>query len=98
MSRLNVKHLDVNSLDHIDNSPSGSREEYMNSREAASYLHVKHRTLLEWARKGIVPAIPLGGGAQRTTWLFMRSAIDQAMRAKMTMNRPCSKQETKYVN
>lgn len=73
-------------------------EEYLTSREAAVYLHVKHRTLLEWTRKGIIPAIPLGGGRQRNTWLFMKSALDAAMRARMEMNRPCSIEETKYVN
>lgn len=73
-------------------------EEYMNSREAAAYLHVKHRTLLEWARTGVIPGIPLGSGTQRKTWLFSKSALDQHLRAIMIANRPRSNQETAYVN
>ncbi len=73
-------------------------EQYMSSREAAEYLHINHRTLLEWARRGIIPGIPLGCGSERKTWLFLKSALDDALRAKMTSNRPCSTQETKHVN
>jgi hypothetical protein len=73
-------------------------EEYMNSREAAAYLHVKHRTLLEWARLGIIPGIPLGSGTQRKTWLFCKSSLDEHLRGIMTAIRPHSIQETAYVN
>lgn len=80
--------------------PCGTRivAEYMNSREAAAYLHMKHRTLLQYARRGVLPGIPLGFGRERNTWLFMKSAIDEALRAKMNSNRLCSIQENKYVN
>lgn len=77
---------------------SGVKGEYMNSREAAAYLHVKHRTLLEWARNGVIPGIPLGSGTQRKTWLFSKSAFDEHLRAIMIANRPRSNQETAYVN
>jgi excisionase family DNA binding protein len=72
--------------------------EYMNSREAAGYLHVKHRTLLEWARNGVLPGIPLGVGTQRKTWLFSKSALDEHLRGIMTANSPRSNHETAYVN
>ncbi len=72
-------------------------EEYMTSREAAAYLHVNHRTLLDWARRGIIPGIPLGGG-QRKTWLFCKSALDEHLRGIMNANRPRSMELTNYVN
>lgn len=81
-----------------DHSASIPQDDYMNSREAAAYLHINHRTLLEWARRGLLPGIPLGGGSQRKTWLFSKSALDEHLRGIMTANRPRSNQETAYVN
>lgn len=72
--------------------------EYMNSREAAGYLHVKHRTLLEWARNGVLPGIPLGVGTQRKTWLFSKAALDEHLRGIINANCPRSNPETVYVN
>jgi len=60
-------------------------------------LHVNHRTLLDWLRRGIVPGIPLGG-SQRKTWLFCRSALDEHLRSIMEANRPRSIQEKEYAN
>jgi excisionase family DNA binding protein len=77
-------------------TPGG--QEYMNSREAAAYLHTKHRTLLEWARIGVIPGIPLGSGSQRKTWLFSKSALDEHLLMIMTANCPRSNHETAYVN
>ncbi len=79
-------------------SPIAIGDTYMNSREAALYLHVKHRTLLEWARRGIIPGVPLGAGLQRKTWLFSKTAIDEHMRAIMSANRTRSAEATQYVN
>jgi len=76
----------------------GSQHEYMSSREAAGFLHIKHRTLLEWARKGVLPGIPLGVGTQRKTWLFSKSALDEHLRGIMNANCPRSNQESVYVN
>lgn len=73
-------------------------QDYMNSREAAGYLHVKHRTMLEWARNGVLPGIPLGVGTRRKTWLFSKSALDEHLHGIMTTNSPNSNHETAYVN
>lgn len=74
-----------------------SSSEYLTSREAAAYLHVNHRTLMDWARKGIVPGIPLGAGMQRKTWLFCKSMLDEYLRDIMTKNRSRSIKEN-HVN
>jgi excisionase family DNA binding protein len=77
---------------------AASGHEYMNSREAAEYLHVKHRTLLEWTRIGVIPGIPLGRGAQRKTWLFSKCVLDEHLLMIMTTNCPRSNHETDCVN
>lgn len=64
--------------------PSSSSD-YMTAQEAAKYLRVNHRTLLMWARKQQVPAIPLGGG-HRKTWLFSKATLDEHLRSIMTGN------------
>ena len=63
----------------------GSSSDYMTAQEAAKYLRVNHRTLLMWARKQQVPAIPLGG-AHRKTWLFSKVTLDEHLRSIMTGN------------
>jgi excisionase family DNA binding protein len=69
---------------------------YLSAREAADYLRLPRRTLLDWARQGLLPGIPLGG-AMRKTWLFSKSALDAHLRGMMTGNRPCSIKETEDV-
>jgi excisionase family DNA binding protein len=51
---------------------------WMNAREAAQYLRVAHRTILEWAKTGRVPAHRLSGTA-RVTWRFLAAELDSAM-------------------
>jgi excisionase family DNA binding protein len=53
---------------------------WMNAREAAVYLRVAHRTVLEWAKTGRIPAHRLSGTA-RVTWRFLASELDGAMMA-----------------
>jgi excisionase family DNA binding protein len=52
----------------------------MNAREAAIYLRVGHRTVLQWAKEGHIPAHRLSGTA-RVTWRFLASELDGAMMA-----------------
>jgi excisionase family DNA binding protein len=48
---------------------------WMNAREAAAYLKVAHRTILQWAKEGTIPAHRLSGTA-RVTWRFRASELD----------------------
>jgi len=50
----------------------------MNAREAAQYLRVAHRTVLEWAKSGRIPAHRLSG-LSRITWRFLAAELDGAM-------------------
>jgi excisionase family DNA binding protein len=47
----------------------------MTSQEAAKYLRVAHRTVLEWARTGKLKGHVLSGSA-RITWRFRQSELD----------------------
>jgi excisionase family DNA binding protein len=48
---------------------------WLTGREAAAYLRVNHRTLLQWARQGKVPAHRLSG-IRRCAWRFLKRELD----------------------
>jgi excisionase family DNA binding protein len=54
---------------------------WMNSREAADYLHVAARTVVLWARTGRIPAHKLSG-AHRITWRFRSDELDAFLRGQ----------------
>jgi len=56
------------------------QSEWLTAAEAAVYLKVAHRTVLEWAKKGLIPAHRLSGTA-RVTWRFRASELDAMMAA-----------------
>ncbi len=49
--------------------------EWLTANEAAEYLKVKPRTLLQWARERKIPAHRLSG-AERCVWRFLRPELD----------------------
>ena len=49
--------------------------EWLTAAEAAQYLKVKPRTLVQWAREKKVPAHPLSG-IQRRVWRFLKHELD----------------------
>ena len=50
-------------------------EPFVSSDEAAQFLCVKRRYLLELARRGIAGAYPLGTGGKRKIWVFRLSEL-----------------------
>jgi len=48
---------------------------WLTAKEAASYLQVEPRTLLEWARQGKVKGYILSG-THRQTWRFLHADLD----------------------
>lgn len=48
---------------------------WLDTNEAAAYLKVKRRTLLQWVRDGKLPAHKLSG-LQRHVWRFLRPELD----------------------
>lgn len=53
---------------------------WLTATEAASYLKVKPRTLLLWARAGKVKAYSLSG-TDRRTWRFLHTDLDAMLGA-----------------
>lgn len=51
------------------------QSEWLTATEAASYLRIKPRTILTWARQGHVKGYVLSG-TERVTWRFLRSDLD----------------------
>lgn len=49
--------------------------EWLTAKEAAQYLKVKPRTLLQWARERKVPSHRLSG-VERRVWRFLRTELD----------------------
>jgi len=52
--------------------------QWLTAKEAAAYLRVAHRTILEWARTGQVKGYTLSG-TQRITWRFRHVDLDAMM-------------------
>jgi excisionase family DNA binding protein len=51
------------------------QSEWLTAREAALYLRVAHRTVLEWAKTGRIPAHRLSG-TLRVTYRFRAAELD----------------------
>jgi excisionase family DNA binding protein len=52
--------------------------DWLTATEAAAYLKVKPRTILQWAKEGRLKGYRLSGTA-RVTWRFLRSDLDAKM-------------------
>jgi excisionase family DNA binding protein len=57
-----------------------STSQWLTANEAAAYLKVKPRTLLQWARQGSVKGYVLSG-IRRQTWRFLPSDLDATLTA-----------------
>jgi phage terminase Nu1 subunit (DNA packaging protein) len=53
----------------------------LDAKEAASILKMNSRTLVYWARRGYVPAHPLGEGKRRL-WRFFESELLEWLQAR----------------
>ena len=49
--------------------------QWLTAAEVASYLKVKTRTVLKWAKEGRIPGHPLSG-SKRVTWRFLKTELD----------------------
>jgi len=49
--------------------------EWLTAKEGAAYLKVSPRTIVDWAKHGVIPGHPLSG-AKRITWRFLRAELD----------------------
>jgi excisionase family DNA binding protein len=54
---------------------STMESEWLTATEAAQYLKVKPRTLLQWARNRKIPGYKLSG-VERCVWRFLKTELD----------------------
>lgn len=65
-------------------------EPYVDAAEAAHFLAINRRAVMQFARRGTIPAHPVGEG-RRHTWRFLLSELDSWMRNRVNSRcRPCS--------
>lgn len=55
--------------------PPLTREDVLDGREVAELLHLPVSTVLEFARRGLLPAHKLG-----RRWIFLRDEVEAAVR------------------
>ena len=69
-------------------------EPFVSAQEAAHFLSVKRRYLLELARRGIAGAYPLGTGSKRKVWVFrlseLAAAIERDENPILNSRKPCA--------
>ena len=58
----------------------------MDSNEAAEYLRLEPRLIKEWARKGYLPAHPLGLG-ERKIWRFFEHELVEWLNGQTKLRR-----------
>lgn len=58
-------------------------EPYVDAARAAEFLAMTRKAILKMARKGQVPAYPIGEGP-RKTWKFRISELDRWLQAEVT--------------
>jgi excisionase family DNA binding protein len=61
--------------------PGFPQEHFVDGQRAADFLGVPRKTLLNLARKGTVPAHPIGDG-MRHTWRFRISELSSWIQSK----------------
>ncbi len=55
--------------------PRLTREDVLDGREVAELLHLPISTVLEYARRGVLPGRKLG-----RRWIFLRDEVEEAVR------------------
>ena len=70
---------------------------WMNAREAAQYLRVAHRTVLEWAKTGKIPAHRLSG-TLRCTFRFRTDELDAFLTPCASLGPPSAAENGESFN
>ncbi len=61
----------------ISTRPRLTREDVLDGRDVAELLHLPISTVLEYARRGLLPGHKLG-----RRWIFLRDEIEAAVRSR----------------
>jgi excisionase family DNA binding protein len=70
--RSNERHHHINQL-----RPRLTREDVLDGRDVAELLHMPISTVLEYARRGLLPGHKLG-----RRWIFLRDEVEAAVRGR----------------
>ncbi len=70
--------------------------EWLTSNEAAAYLKIKPRTLVEWVRTGKVPGHRLSG-TRRFVYRFLQSELDAMLTADSLGGAQNSRRQTSIL-
>jgi hypothetical protein len=87
MSATNPKAIRIHSLGDEDPLPTprevaarpGALEPFVPAQEAAKFIGISRRFLMELARRGIAGAYAIGTGELRKTWVFRLSELASAI-------------------
>ena len=71
----------LTSENSIGSNPLAQPEPFVDAQEAGKFLRLRPRRVLELARRGILPAYPLGDGARRV-WRFRLSELASTLYAR----------------
>jgi excisionase family DNA binding protein len=63
---------------YAQDRPRLTREDVLDGRDVAELLHIPISTVLEYARRGLLPARKLG-----RRWIFIRDEIEAAVRSSI---------------
>jgi hypothetical protein len=92
-SCLNEERRGPNPVNEAIASVPLALEPFVSADEAAQFLSVKRRHLLELARRGIAGAYALGTGSKRKIWVFRLSELAASVRHQNPISRspkPCT--------
>jgi len=70
-------------------SPPTALEPFVSASEAARFLSITRRHLLEIARRGLAGAYRMGTGTQRNIWVFRLSELAAAVTAAKPSTTAC---------
>jgi len=73
---------------------SGNLEPFVSAERAGEFLAMSRKTVLALARKGYLPAHPVGQG-MRKVWKFRLSELDLWMKVEVTSNSHRGRNERK---
>ena len=71
-------------------------EPFVSALEAANFLGIKRRFLLQLARAGKVKAYPIGAGDYRKTWVFLLSELKESVKTSATPGKRAPQPERLY--
>jgi hypothetical protein len=75
-------------------------EPFVSAQEAAKFVGISRRFLIELARRGISGAYPIGTGELRKTWVFRLSELADGIgrKADETPRRPPQRESAYHPN